>query len=98
MTYYGKRMAFVAMAGGVMWAAPALTADPEPSGAARVQENAAATAAMMDRNHDGSISEGEFFRHNADPGRFAELDVDGDGELNPEEQKAANVGPRILRR
>ena len=98
MTYRLKVMAFIAMAGGVLWAAPAFTADPEPSGAARVQENAAATAAMMDQNRDGSISKGEFWRHNADPGRFAELDVDGDGRLNAEEQKAANVGPRILRR
>jgi hypothetical protein len=97
MTYYGKRMAVAAIAGGVMWAAPAFTADPEPSGAARIQENAAATAAMMDRDRDGSISKGEFLRHNADPGRFAEVDIDGDGELNAEEQKAANVGPRSLR-
>ena len=53
---------------------------------------------MMDRNRDGSISKGEFLRHNADMGRFAELDVDGDGELNAEEQNAVTVGPRILRR
>jgi hypothetical protein len=46
----------------------------------------------------GSISKEEFFRHNANIGRFAELDVDGDGELNAEEQTAVNVGPRILRR
>jgi hypothetical protein len=30
-----------------------------------------------------------------DMGRFAELDVDGDGELNAEEQNAVTVGPRI---
>jgi hypothetical protein len=93
-----KAMAFITMAGGLLWAAPAFTEDLEASAAARIQENAPATAAMMDRNRDGSISQEEFVRHNANAGRFAELDVDGDGELNAEEQKAANVGLRILRR
>jgi hypothetical protein len=98
MTSCHKAMAFIAMAGGVLWAAPALTEDVETSAAARLHENAPATAVMMDRNRNGSISKAEFLRHNADMGRFAELDVDGDGELNPEEQSAVNVGPRILRR
>ena len=83
-------------AGGLLSAAPA-SAEELGTSAARIQENAVAVAAMMDRNRDGRISEAEFFRHNADKGRFAELDADGDGELNEEEQKAANVGPRILR-
>ena len=52
---------------------------------------------MMDPNRDGWISKGEFSRHNAHEGRFEELDGDGDGELNAEEQRAANVGPRIRR-
>jgi EF hand len=93
-----KAMALVTMAGGLLWAAPASSQDVEPSVAARIRENAAATAAMMDRNRDGRISKGEFFRHNADMGRFAELDLNGDGALNAEEQNAVNVGPRILRR
>src|SRR5262245_40258849 len=91
MTCYLKAIALITSAGGVLWAMPAFTADVEPSAAARIQQNAPATAAMMDRNRDGSISKGEFLRHNANTGRFAELDVDGDGELNAEEQKAANV-------
>jgi EF hand len=91
-----KAMAFMTMAGGVLWAAPAFTEDLEAS--ARIQENAAKTAVMMDRNRDGSITKEEFFRHNANIRRFAELDVDGDGALNAEEQTAAHVGPRILRR
>jgi hypothetical protein len=97
MTCCLKVMALV-VAGGVLWAAPAFTEDVETSAAARIRENAAAVAAMMDSNRDGRISEGEFYRHNANKGRFAELDADGDGELNTEEQRAANVGPRILRR
>lgn len=97
MTYCRKGVAIITIAGGVIWAAPAFTADTETPGAARIPENAAAAVAMMDRDRDGSISKGEFLRHNADPGRFAELDVDGDGELNAEEQKAANVGSRSLR-
>jgi EF hand len=101
MTSCLKVMALV-VAGGVLWAAPAFTEDVETSAAARIRENAAAVVAMMDSNRDGRISEGEFYRHNANKGRFAELDADGDGdgdgELNTEEQRAANVGPRILRR
>jgi hypothetical protein len=93
-----KVIALTMMSGGLLWSAPASSQDVEPSAAARIPENAAATAVMMDRNRDGRISKGEFFRHNADTGRFAELDVDGDGELNGEEQNAVNVGPRILRR
>jgi Ca2+-binding EF-hand superfamily protein len=93
-----KAMAFITMAGGVVWAAPAFTADLETSAAARIQENARATVAMMDRNRDGSISKEEFFRHNANIRRFAQLDVDGDGALNAEEQTAVHVGPRILGR
>ena len=77
--------------------APASAQDLEPSAAARIQQNAAAVATMMDRNHDGRISKAEFFRHNANGRRFAELDADRDGELNAEEQRAVNVGPRILR-
>jgi EF hand len=96
MTCRLKVMALV-VAGGALWAAPAFTEGVEAS-AARIRANAAAVAAMMDRNRDGRISSGEFYRHNANKGRFAELDADGDGELNAEEQKAANVGPRILRR
>jgi hypothetical protein len=91
-------MALIATAGGLLWPAPASTEDVETSAAARIRENAAATAAMMDRNRDGWISKAEFFRHNADIGRFAELDLDGDGELNAEEQNTVNVGRRILRR
>ena len=91
MTSCHKAMAFIAMAGGVLWAAPAFTAEVETLAAARIQENAAATAAMMDRNRDGSISKGEFLRHNANMGRFKELDVNGDGELDAEEQNAVNV-------
>jgi hypothetical protein len=53
------------VAGGVLWAAPAFTEDVETSAAARIRENAAAVAAMMDSNRDGRISEGEFYRHNA---------------------------------
>jgi hypothetical protein len=97
MTYCLKAMALITTAGGLLWAAPASTQDVEASAAVRVRENAAAVAAMMDRNRDGWISKGEFSRHNAHEGRFEELDGDGDGELNAEEQKAANVGPRILR-
>jgi hypothetical protein len=85
-------------AGGLLWAAPASTEDVATSAAARIEENAAATAAMMDRNRDGWLSKEEFLRHNADMGRFAELDVDRDGELSAEEQNAVTVGPRILRR
>jgi EF hand len=85
-------------AGALLWAAPAFTADLEAQAAARIQENAAETAAMMDRNRDGSISKAEFLRHNANIGRFAELDVDGDGALNAEEQNVVSVGPRVLRR
>jgi hypothetical protein len=98
MTCCLKAIALVTTAGGLLWAAPAATQDVEPSAAARIQENAAATAAMMDSNRDGRISNAEFFRHNANRGRFAELDADGDGELNAQEQNAVNVGPRILRR
>jgi hypothetical protein len=98
MTCCLKAMAFIAAAGGLLWATPASTEDVETSTAARIRENAPATAAMMDRNRDGWISKEEFLRHNADMGRFAELDVDGDGELNAEEQITVNVGPRILRR
>ena len=85
-------------AGALLWAAPASTQDVETSAAARIEENAEATAAMMDRNRDGWISQGEFLRHNADMGRFAELDVDRDGGLSAEERNAVTVGPRILRR
>jgi EF hand len=85
-------------AGALLWAAPASTEDLETLAAARMRENAAKTAAMMDRNRDGWISQGEFLRHNADMGRFAELDVDRDGGLSAEEQNAVTVGPRILRR
>jgi EF hand len=92
-----KAMALIMTAGGLLWAAPA-SAEEVETPAAHITENAAATAAMMDRNRDGWISKQEFFRHNADMGRFTELDVDGDGELNAEEQHAVNVGPRILRR
>jgi hypothetical protein len=98
MTCCLRAMALIATAGGLLWAAPASTEDVETSAAARIRQNAAATAAMMDRNRDGWISQAEFLRHNADVGRFVELDVDGDGELNAEEQNAVNVGPRILRR
>jgi hypothetical protein len=90
-------MALIITAGALLWAAPA-SAEEVETPAAHIRENAAKTAAMMDRNRDGSISKEEFFRHNANIGRFAELDVDGDGELNAEEQTAVNVGPRILRR
>jgi hypothetical protein len=76
--------------------APAF-AEEVGTSAAQIQENAAAVAAMMDGDRDGRISKAEFVRHNAASGRFAELDADGDGELNEEEQKAANVGPRNLR-
>jgi hypothetical protein len=98
MTCCLRAIAFITMAGGVVWAAPAFTADLEASAAARIQETARATAALMDRNRDGSISKEEFFRHNANIRRFAELDVDGDGALNAEEQTGATVGPRILGR
>jgi hypothetical protein len=98
MTWYLKAMALSGMASGLLWAAPASTQDVETSAAAHIRENAAATAAMMDRNRDGWISKGEFLRYNADVDRFAELDVDGDHELNAEEQNTVNVGPRILRR
>jgi EF hand len=86
----------LAAVGGLFSVAPAL-AEEVGTSAAHIQNNAAAVAAMMDGNRDGRISKGEFFRHNAAPGRFVELDADGDGELNEEEQKAANVGPRIVR-
>jgi EF hand len=85
-------------AGALLWAAPAFTEDVETLAAARMRENAKATATMMDRNRDGWISQGEFLRHNADMGRFAELDVDRDGGLSAEEQNAVTVDPRILRR
>jgi EF hand len=98
MTCCLKAIALMTTAGGLLWAAPASTQDVETSAAARIERNAAATAAMMDRDRDGWISKGEFLRHNADMRRFAELDVDGDGELNAEEQNAVTVGPRILRR
>jgi len=98
MTCCLKAMALIATAGGLLWAAPSSSEDVETSAAARIRDNAAATAAMMDRNRDGWISKEEFLRHNAHMGRFAELDGDGDGELNTEEQNAVNVGPRILRR
>ena len=98
MTCCLRAMALITMAGGLLWAAPATTEDLETSAAAHIRENAAATAAMMDRNRDGWISKAEFLRYNADMRRFSELDVDGDGELNPEEQNTVNVGPRILRR
>jgi EF hand len=84
-------------AGGLLVVAPA-SAEEVGTSAARIQENAAAVAAMMDRNRDGWISKAEFLRHNANTGRFTELDVDGDGELNADEQNAVTVGPRILRR
>lgn len=96
MTCSLKAIALLSV-GGLLWAAPAFAQSVEPSAAAHIQENAAAVAAMMDSNRDGRISAAEFFRHNAAPGRFEELDADGDGELNAEEQKGANVGPRILR-
>jgi EF hand len=98
MTRCLRTMALITTAGGLLWAAPASTEDVETSAAALIEENAAATAAMMDRNRDGWISKGEFLRHNANTGRFTELDVDGDGELNADEQNAVTVGPRILRR
>jgi EF hand len=90
-----RAIALVA-AGGLFSIAPALAQEIGTS-AVHIQKNAAAVAAMMDGNRDGRISKGEFFRHNADPGRFVELDTDADGELNEEEQKAANVGPRSVR-
>jgi hypothetical protein len=98
MTCCLKAIALVTTAGGLLWAAPGSTQDVEKSAATRIRENAAATAAMMDRNRDGWISKGEFLRHNADMSRFAELDGDGDGELSAEEQNAVTIGPRILRR
>ena len=96
MTFSLRAMA-LASACVALGAAPAFTQDLGPSAAARIQQNAAAVATMMDRNRDGRISKAEFFRHNAKGERFAELDADRDGELNAEEQRAVNVGPRILR-
>jgi Ca2+-binding EF-hand superfamily protein len=98
MTCCLRAIALMTTAGALLWAAPAFTEDLETLAAARMRENAKATAALMDRNRDGWISEGEFLRHNANMARFRELDVDGDGELNAEEQNAVTVGPRILRR
>ena len=53
MTCCLRAMALITTAGGLLWAAPASTEDVETSAAAHIRENAAATAAMMDRNRDG---------------------------------------------
>jgi hypothetical protein len=66
MTCYLRAIGLMTTAGALLWAAPAFTADLEAQAAARIQENAAETAAMMDRNRDGSISKAEFFPYNTD--------------------------------
>jgi EF hand len=97
MASWFRAVALAAAAGGLFWAAPASTDEAATSAAARIQENAEAAAAMMDSNRDGQVSKAEFLRHNANRNRFAELDADGNGELDAEEQKAVSVGPRSFR-
>ncbi len=47
------------------------------------------TARAMDSDKDGKISEAEFFTQSEDAELWAELDANGDGVLDAEEQRQA---------
>ncbi len=78
-----KKLLALSAAAFVLQAVPALAADGHPKG-----DRGAKFFEKLDTDKNGSISEAEFLAKSKE--RFAEMDANKDGNVTPEEAKAAH--------